>query len=267
MPKNNFPIFKNFFTITQFIFFICFILSTVNANNDEPKNHPLGLGVGTFIIIIFIIVGAIICLVGLCFPNPGLFIFIGILLPVIVFGICLGITSDKEENGKKDDEPKNNFIVARWMHFLVMLLLVLGLFFPLLMLFNITLIPQRVDSRAQKEYDEKYLKLMEEQRKRKYNVEDEIIDQDDEKLPLVIKNTNNRPVVRRNNDVNNLGNLISSTNSINNNYNNSIGINDNNSGQNSSQLPPVLPKTSLRNDLDENRKKFHKFKRTGQNNK
>ena len=262
MHKNNFPIFKNFFTLTQFFFFVCFIISAVNAKGYQ---RVLGLGPGTFIEIVFIVIGAIICLVGLCFPNPGLFIFIGIALPLLVFVILWGITTD-DDNNDENDEKKNPFIVARWIHFLVMLLLVLGLFFPLLMLFNITLIPQRVDSRAQKEYDEKYLKLMEEQRKRKYNVEDEIIDQDDEKLPLVIKKTNNRPVVRRNNDVNNLGNLISSTNSIKNNYNNSIGINDNNSGQNSSQLPPVLPKTSLRNDLDENRKKFHKFKRTGQNN-
>lgn len=273
MSKNFFPIPKKFFLLTQFIFFLSFIKTVLNQNGGQfseesmkVPNTVFGIGPGTFAVIVAIIVGALICVLGLAFPSPGVFILIGIVVPLLVFILAWFLPTSDVESSSTDNKFENTkinyFIIARWFHFLVMLLLTVGLFAPLILLFNISLIPQRVDSRAQKEYDEKYLKLMEEQRKRKYNIEDENIDQDNEKLPLVINRINNRPNIRRNND-NNLGNLINSTNSIQNNNNNSIG--NNNSGQ-SSQLPPVAPRVTLRNEMEENRNKFRKHRRTGQSN-
>jgi len=52
-------------------------------------------------IMIFILIGIIICIAGLAFPNPGLFVFIGILLPLIVF-IFFAFCPTESVEKKKD---------------------------------------------------------------------------------------------------------------------------------------------------------------------
>ncbi len=201
------------------------------TNESMKVDTVLGVGSGTLAVIIAIALGVVVCVFGLAFPFPGLFVFIGILIPALVLlfvALCPRIEEKKILDWQ--NSKRNNYVVARWFHFLIMLLLFLGLAAPTMMYLSTTVIPQKVDSRAQLEYDEKYLKFMEEQRKRKYNLIE--IEPKEEKLPL----NNNR----KNNNQNEKS-LIS---------------NDDN------QLPPSsLPKSSLHHDLTSNRNKYNRFKR------
>lgn len=122
-------------------------------------DHDVSVGLGTLFVLLFAAIGIALCIFGQATAMPGIFILIGILLPLIVFIIC-AFWPTEPVTGNKFKVDSNPYIVARWFYFSFMLVCFLGLAGPLICLFTITLIPQRVDSRAQHEADEKYKKFL-----------------------------------------------------------------------------------------------------------
>lgn len=251
------PISKKYIKNMQILFFFSFLLSLVKSQNQKYTEESMkaeiigGLGVGTLCVIIFMAVGVVLCIFGLATTNPALWVFLGILLPFLVFlfvAFCPRQTESHKES--TENSKRNNYIIARWMHFLVMLLLFLGLLGPAFIKWNMTLIPQRVDSSSQKDlYDEKYLEAIEKQKKRKY-----YLDENDELLPQKLPLGNNR---RNNNFVRNnqSDSLIQSSQNISNNL-----IDNNLDNSNNNEFPrPILPSTTKRNEFNENRRKFGGF--------
>ena len=249
----NISISKKYLKISQFIFFFTCLFNLVNSQeftNESMEVTPvLGLGAGTLAVIVGIVIGVIVCILGLAFPNPGLFVFIGIVIPLVIlaFVSLCPREGDKKEVQKWENTKKNYYIIARWVHFLLMLLLFLGLLGPFFMKWSITIIPQRVDSSSEKDfYDDKYLEAIEKQKKRKYNMEET-----NTLLPLGI----NRRIKR---NVNNTQN----NNLIQNDSHNNISNNLIDNSENSNEFPrPILPKTTKRNEFNENRRKFGGFTR------
>lgn len=220
----------------------------------------LGVGSGTLAVIIAIAIGVVVCVLGLAFPSPGLFVFIGIVIPCIVFIFVIFCPRIEEQALIEWQNQKvNNFIIARWFYFLIMLIMFLGLVAPLIIYLSIAVIPQRVDSRAQTEYDEEYMRFMEKERIKQLN----LMEADEpEVLPL-------RSRDRRNQFGNNESRV---SNLINNESQESDGRNINNINNESNnisnnQLPPsMLPRSTLQNDLQQNRNRFAKFKRKNKAN-
>ena len=97
---------------------------------------------------------------------PGVFIAIGVCLPTCIFlffAFCPlkdDTIGDTQSEYNYKNTHKNRYIVWRWLYFSVMLACVLALLAPLCILWNVMVIPQRVDSRAQKAYDERYKELL-----------------------------------------------------------------------------------------------------------
>lgn len=89
--------------------------------------------------------------------NFSLFNAIGICIPVTVFIFMIIVPLTKPGNqNSEDNQTTNNFIVVRWLFFTFMLIFLFIACIPLLKLWRTVLIPQRVDSRSQKEYHESY---------------------------------------------------------------------------------------------------------------
>lgn len=262
----NFSFFKNSFKFIQSLFILSSLVSLINAatkdftENSMKVTPVLGIGSGTLAVIIAIGIGVLVCVFGLAFPIPGLFLFIGIIIPIIVFIFVIFCPRIEEKKIMDYQNTKtNSYVVARWFYFLIMLLLFLGLVAPLFIYSTTIVIPQRVDSRAQVEYDEQYLSLMEKQRNRKYRLmEDD--ESEPERLPLNSKRKAKQNDLSGNSE--NYGNLINneSQDQSNNNGNNINNIDNSNNDQLPSSL---LPKSTLGNDLQSNRKKFNRFKRKG----
>ena len=253
---------KKMFKITQLLFLLNCLLGIVKSDKNEiftkesmeVKTYG-GLGIGTLLVIIAIAIGVCIMILGLAFATPGLFVFIGILFPLVIF--IFVVACPKESDTKQveywENKKKNNFIVARFFHFLVMGLLFLGLLGPAFIKWNITIVPQKVDSSSQKDfYDEKYMEALEKQRKRKYNMEETDVSLP-QRLPLSMNKRKNNLIRNSNNQSNSL---------IQNNSQNNISNNliDNTNIENSNEFPrPILPSTTKRNEFNENRKKFTGF--------
>ena len=256
-------ILKKYYNLAQIIFFLSFLISLVNSQKytkESMEVHPvLGLGAGTLSVIIAIVIGVIVMIFGLAFPSPGLFVFIGILIPLVVFIFVIVCPRQSEKKVEEwENNNKNYFIIARWLYFLLMIILFLGLLAPAFSKWNITIIPQRVDSSSQKDfYDEKYMEAIEKQKKRKYNMEETDISLP-QRLPLGI----NR---KRNNFTRTIPNSQSNSliqNNSQNNISNNLIDNTNIENSNSNELPrPILPSTTKRNEFNENRKKFTGFVR------
>jgi len=127
-----------------------------------------GIGWGVFAIILAIIAGLICCIFGMSTIYPGVFIAIGFCIPIVMF-IFMAF-SPLEQPGNlnlKDNTATNSYVAIKWFFFAIMLLSLLSVLFVFLSLWSSMLIPQRVDSRAQREYFEKYEKAMEEELKLK----------------------------------------------------------------------------------------------------
>lgn len=264
MSKNFLP--KKYFKIIQLIFIFSCLINLVNSTYTEESMKPtliFGLGVGTFVVILFVGIGALICIIGLAFPNPGLFVFIGIALPFIVFifvAFCPKESISKEEDSA-DNKAVNYYIIARVTHFVIMLLLFLGLLAPAFILWGTQIIPQRVDSSSQRDLiDDNYLEAIEKQKKRKYNMEetDALIPQ---RLPLGINKRNRGSGLKRNNISIQNNSLIQNTsqNNISNNLIDKTNV-ENTENNNNNEFPtPILPRATHKNELNENRKKFTGF--------
>ena len=244
---------KKFTIIIQTLFIFSCLISIINCQDNTQKNEEqsksnlvAGMGQGTLTVIIFIIIGIGICILGLAFSSPGLFVLIGVAVPLLVFIICIALPTgdDKsEEESIYDNKNRDNFVVARYVHFIVMLLFFCGLLGPVFIKSNITVLPQRVNSNTNKDiYDDKYLEDLEKQKKRKYNLENESLDEE-EKLPLSSNKKKKNAFIRIDKD---------SENNINKN------LLDNNLDEDN-ELP--IAKVRKKDELNENRSKFKKFKR------
>ena len=265
---SNISISKKYFKYLQFIFILLLLFNFIKSQDytEESMKADLvpgtGLGKGTFAVIIFVAVGVVICILGLAFPFPPLFIFIGFALPIIVL-LFVAFCPKEDLNKEIQDNmnPKKNlYIVARWFHFLIMLILFLGLLGPAFMKWSITIIPQRVDSSSNKDlYDEKYLESIEIQKKRKYNLEENDLLLPNNKLPMSLNRNRRNNFVRRNQNTSDNALIQSSSNNISNN------LIDNSNAENSNDMNRnVLPRKT-ENKFANDRKKFRPFKRTFNN--
>lgn len=246
------------FNFLRLLFVISIIASTLcegGFTEESMQVTPvLGLGSGTLAVIIAICIGVVLCVLGMAFPFPGLFIFIGIVIPCIVFIFVIFCPRIEEQAIIEWQNSKvNAFIIARWFHFLIMLLMFLGLAAPLVIYISIEVIPQRVDSRAQTKYDQGYLSHMEREMIKKNNLRE--AQEEAERLPLRqrgIKRDQEGEVDIGNQSGSRYSNLI-------NNESKEVGV-----SRESNQLPPsMLPKSTLNNDFQQNRNRFAKFKRKG----
>ena len=251
MSNFNLSISKKCQKILQIFFVFIILINLVKSEFTKESMEAKtigGLGIGTLIVIIFMALGVVICIFGLATTTPALFVFLGILLPLIFFIFFAFCPRELDSQGSNswENTKRNYYIIARWMHFLIMLLLFLGLIGPAFIKLNMVILPQRVDSSSQKDlYDEKYLEAIEKQKRRKYYMEE-----NDQRLPL---STN-----RKNNFVRNNQNESLIQNSQNNISNNLIDNNLDNS--NSNELPrAIFPRATKRNEFNENRRKFGGF--------
>ena len=245
-PKNIINISSKYI---QILFIISSLISLITCVSEEEAKKEArlygGMGPGTLAVLITIIIGVIICIFGLAFTTPGVFVFIGILIPLLTFIICISLPTKDENESKKESENTHhdNYMVARWIYFVVMLLGFCGLIVPAFLKANISVIPQRVNSSIMKDtYDDKYLEDLEKQKKRKYNLENESID-DDEKLPLSSNKKKKNTFIRLDKD---------NENNVNKNLLDNNLIDENN-------LPIATVKK--KDEFGENRSKFKKFKR------
>ena len=155
------------------IFILSFLFSVINGqtytNQSMEYSDVGGIGAGVFAIIVALVIGVIICIFGLSTVMPGVFFAIGVCLPTCIF-LFFAFCPLKDPPGINDitkNLNKNVYIVWRWLYFAVMLACLIAVFVPLCILWNVMVIPQRVDSRAQKEYDERYKELLEKEMKMK----------------------------------------------------------------------------------------------------
>ncbi len=246
---------KKYSKYVQLIFFLSCLISLINCASEEDEYkkseaHLIGgMGEGTFAVLIGIIIGVLLCIFGLAFSSPGIFVFIGILIPLLIFIICISLPIG-DDKGEKDESKNEHFdyqVISRYIYFLLMLIFFIGLLFPFFLKWNITVIPQRVNSNTMKDtFDDKYLEDLEKQKKRKYNLENESID-DDERLPLSSKKKKST-FIRLDKDENEIAN----DNLLDNNL-----VDEN-------TLPMATVKK--KDEFNENRGKFKKFKRIQNSN-
>jgi uncharacterized Tic20 family protein len=238
---------KNIFNFFQLIFILSFLFSLINCEDTytrESMDSQLTgtIGIGVFFLILFLCISVLICIFGQSTSSPMLFILIGSLLSLIVFLIliCVPVETDKEKDDTKNNK-KNYYIIARYIYFIIMLLLFLGIVGPFIILWTTIIIPERVDSRAQKVYEEKldeiYLSNLKEERKLMEENNEENNNQDlslNNQLPLPRTFNSNTghssglPALRRRNmNENNPGIRRRRRNNNENNFNNSNQDNNN----------------------------------------
>ena len=166
---------KNFFILFQFIFISSFLFSLINSayttesmKSDQTK--ITGVGTGVMALIIIMCISVLICIFGQSTASPMLFILVGFMISLLTFIFLISIPIKVNDgDDKSKNRKKNYYIIARYFYFIVMLLLFLGIVGPFIILWTKIIIPERVDSRAQKVYeeklDEKYLSSLKEERK------------------------------------------------------------------------------------------------------
>lgn len=166
---------KNFFNFFHFVFIWSFLFSLINSAYTEnsmksDQTKITGVGTGVMALIIIMCISVLICIFGQSTASPMLFILVGFVMSLITFIFLISVplkSNDGEDKSK--NKKKNYYIIARYFYFIVMLLLFLGIVGPFIILWTKIIIPERVDSRAQKVYeeklDEKYLSSLKEERK------------------------------------------------------------------------------------------------------
>ena len=238
---------KNIFNFFQLIFILSFLFSLINCEDKYTKESMEPdltgtIGSGVFFLILFLCISVLICIFGQSTSSPMLFILIGSLLSLLVFLILIWVPveTDKEKDDTKNNK-KNYYIIARYIYFIIMSLLFLGIVGPFIILWTTIIIPERVDSRAQKVYEEKldeiYLSNLKEERKLMEENNEENNNQDlslNNQLPLPRTFNSNTghssglPALRRRNmNENNPGLRRRRRNNNENNFNNSNQDNNN----------------------------------------
>lgn len=156
----------------RFLQILCLLLisNSVYTQQTEQslKYSGKGIGAGVIACIIAFVVGVLICIFGISSVYPEIFIAIGFCIPIfffIFFSFC-PIQDLESDNLEENNKHWNVFIIWRWLYFSVMLAMLLALFAPLWILWNVTIMPQRVDSRAQKKHDEEYQAFLKEEKRK-----------------------------------------------------------------------------------------------------
>jgi len=238
---------KNFFNFFQFIFISSFLFSLINSSYtknsmESDQTKITGVGTGVMALIIIMCISVLICIFGQSTASPMLFILIGFVLSLLTFIILISVPIKVNDGGDSSkNKKKNYYIIARYFYFIVMLLLFLGIVGPFIILWTKIIIPERVDSRAQKVYeeklDEKYLSSLKEERKLLDENNNEENNQDlslNNQLPLPRTFNSNTghssglPALRRRNMNENNPGLRRRRRNNENNYNNSNQNNNNN---------------------------------------
>ena len=233
---------KNIFNFFQLIFILSFLFSLINCDDTYTKESMDSqltgtIGIGVFFLILFLCISVLICIFGQSTSSPMLFILIGSLLSLIVFLILIGVPveTDKEKDDTKNNK-KNYYIIARYIYFIIMLLLFLGIVGPFIILWTTIIIPERVDSRAQKVYeeklDEKYLSNLKEESNNEENNNQDLSLNNQLPLPRTFNSNTGHssglPALRRRNmNENNPGLRRRRRNNNENNFNNSNQDNNN----------------------------------------
>jgi hypothetical protein len=159
------------------LFFLLIIFEYIISQSDDISKLSieaanleydgiLGIGWGIFAIIIAIIIGVFCCIFGLSTTSPGLFNILGFLLPIVTFVFMISVPVETPELNEKRNQPTNPYTVIRWLFFSLMIFALLIICIPMCSLWRTILIPQRVDSRAAREYHEKCEKFMNDERER-----------------------------------------------------------------------------------------------------
>ena len=101
----------------QIIFIISCLISLITCVSEEEAKKQSriyeGMGPGTLAVLIGIIVGIIICIFGLAFQSPGLFVFIGVLIPILIFIICISLPTKDDE--KTTGKVKILIMIIMWL--------------------------------------------------------------------------------------------------------------------------------------------------------
>lgn len=151
----------------RFLQILCLLLITNSVYTQTSESSKSEIGSGVIVCIIAFVVGVLICIIGTSSVYPGVFIAIGFCIPIfffIFFSFCP--LQDLESDNLENNKHWNVFIIWRWLYFSVMLAMLLALFAPLWILWNVTIMPQRVDSRAQKKHDEEYQSFLKEEKRK-----------------------------------------------------------------------------------------------------
>ena len=120
----------------------------VSGNLEIYEGLVGGIGQGTIVVIVFAIIGLIICFFKDCTQTPSVMVAIGIILPLIVLAIIWGIPKQslRSEDQKTDKLPTDTFLVRTGIF--TFLLLFVCVFVSLLMCFGkmATVTGTRLDS-------------------------------------------------------------------------------------------------------------------------
>ncbi len=162
--KNEINRFLSRFFILIIITFIHKILtknstSITNVSNNTSLDYDgiLGIGWGVFAIICSGFLGIAICIFGFCTTYKVIFYFIGLTIPTLIFMIMVFTPLKVNENINATENQKTNpFVIISYLIMGLVTLALVSLLIPLIKFWTIVLVPQRVDSRSQREYEEKY---------------------------------------------------------------------------------------------------------------
>ena len=109
---------KKMFKITQLLFLLNCLLGIVKSDKNEiftkesmeVKTYG-GLGIGTLLVIIAIAIGVCIMILGLAFATTGLFVFIGILFPLVIFIFVVACPKESDTKQVEYWENKKKIIL------------------------------------------------------------------------------------------------------------------------------------------------------------
>lgn len=133
------------------------IITSVSDIVDLNYDGILGIGWGVFAIICAIFVGLAICIFGFSTTYKVVFFCIGITIPVLIFLIMVFTPVQMNEKiNISENQDKNPYAIARYLILGLVAAALLTLIIPFMKFWTVVLIPQRVDSRSQREYMEKY---------------------------------------------------------------------------------------------------------------
>ena len=120
----------------------------------------LGIGWGVFAIILSGIIGIVICILGFSTTYKAIFYTIGATIPILIFLIMVLTPVLINENIKiSENQEKNPFVITRYLIMGLVAAALGTLIIPYMKIWSVVLVPQRVDSRSQREYLEKYGKV------------------------------------------------------------------------------------------------------------
>ena len=133
-------------------------VTTINNNVILEYDGILGIGWGVFIIICSIFLGIALCIFGFSTTYQITFYFIGFTVPIVIFLIMVLTPVEMSEKiDLSQNQQKNPFIIIRYLIMSLVATALLTLIIPYMKITTIVLVPQRVDSRSQREYLEKFV--------------------------------------------------------------------------------------------------------------